>query len=74
MRNEFASTCYRCGKRCDAGAGHFERIGRTHRKKWPSMLLTAKWLTQHAECAIKWRGSDRHYIYAPTAPEIPEAA
>jgi hypothetical protein len=38
------------------------------------MLLTAKWLTQHAECAIKWRGSDRHYIYAPTAPEIPEAA
>ena len=43
MRNRFAGTCYRCDKRCAAGDGHFERIGKT-------------WRVQHATCAIEFRG------------------
>ena len=43
MRNRFAGTCYRCGQRVEPGAGHFERHNRG-------------WRTQHAECAIAYRG------------------
>lgn len=39
MRNRYAGICYRCGKWCAKGAGHFERQG-------------YKWRVQHAECAI----------------------
>ena len=51
MRNRFPGTCYRCGERVEAGEGHFERI--------TSKVRTAgnhKWRTQHADCAIIWRG------------------
>jgi hypothetical protein len=44
MRNKYAGPCYRCGENVEAGAGHFERLGRT-------------WRVQHAECAIKFRGT-----------------
>lgn len=47
MRNTFSGVCYRCGKTVAAGAGHFER-------NWTG--VGAKWRTQHAECAIKFRG------------------
>lgn len=47
MRNQFAGTCYRCGKTVEAGAGHFERM------PWGSAI---KWRTQHADCAIAHRG------------------
>jgi hypothetical protein len=43
MRNKFPGTCYRCGLPVAAGAGHFERSG-------------GGWRTQHADCAIRWRG------------------
>ena len=42
MRNRYPGTCYRCGQRVEAGAGHFERHG-------------GGWRTQHAECAIAYR-------------------
>ena len=45
MRNQYPGTCYRCGRHCAAGEGHFERIGRT-------------WRVQHASCAIKYRKKD----------------
>ena len=44
MRNKHPGKCYRCGEHCAAGAGHFERIGNG-------------WRVQHAECAIKYRGT-----------------
>jgi hypothetical protein len=44
VRNQYPGICYRCGKNVEAGAGHFERLGRT-------------WRVQHAECAIKYRGT-----------------
>lgn len=47
MRNQHPGTCYRCGKHCAAGEGHFERMPQGH---WP------KWRLQHAACAIKFRG------------------
>ena len=43
MRNKFPGTCYRCGERVEANEGHFERFGHG-------------WRTQHADCAIIWRG------------------
>lgn len=58
MRNQFPGTCYRCGGRVKAGEGHFERFSAGHRKKYPKAPYTMKWLTQHSECAIKYRGTD----------------
>lgn len=45
MRNRFPGTCYRCGQLVRKGEGHFER-------------QHDRWQTQHAECAIKYRGTD----------------
>ena len=44
MRNRFAGTCYRCGLTVAAGEGHFERF-------------RGAWRTQHATCAIEFRGT-----------------
>ncbi len=48
-RNMYAGLCYRCGETVNAGAGHFEKAGRHENGK-------TRWLTQHADCAIRWRG------------------
>jgi hypothetical protein len=44
MRNRFPGKCYRCGEVVASGDGHFERFGRG-------------WRTQHASCAIEYRGT-----------------
>ncbi len=49
MRNKHPGTCYRCNTRVEAGDGHFEK----NRGAGP------KWRTQHASCAIRWRGATR---------------
>jgi hypothetical protein len=49
MRNKYAGVCYRCGQVVAKGNGHFERYNR-------------EWRTQHASCAIKYRGTDHHYL------------
>ena len=46
MRNKYAGTCYRCGKVVEPGGGHFERHN-------------GGWRTQHANCAIVYRGTDK---------------
>lgn len=56
MRNRFPGICYRCGKRCEANDGHFER------QKWrpryePRARPRSVWLIQHARCAIEYRGT-----------------
>lgn len=53
MRNQYAGTCYRCGKRVEPGDGHFEKV-RAGEPGWPQ----TKWRTQHADCAIKHRGTN----------------
>ena len=45
MRNKYPGTCYRCGRHCGAGEGHFERY-------------RGGWRVQHAICAIEARASD----------------
>lgn len=57
MRNKFPGTCYRCGERCEAGDGHFERL--------PGI----GWRVQHATCAIKYRGTD-HKFDAPVSAQV----
>lgn len=44
MRNRYPGTCYRCGGRVEVGDGHFERF-------------RGGWRTQHATCAIQFRGT-----------------
>ncbi len=44
MRNRYPGICYRCGERVEPNAGHFERHA-------------GGWRTQHAECAIAYRGT-----------------
>lgn len=46
MRNAYPGMCYRCGDKVEVGAGHFER----------HPTANGKWRTQHADCAIRWRG------------------
>lgn len=49
MRNKYPGYCYRCGGYVEKGKGHFERLrfGRG-----------INWRVQHADCAIKYRGTD----------------
>lgn len=42
MRNKYPSDCYRCGKRVDVGAGHFER-------------QRGSWQVQHVNCCVTHR-------------------
>lgn len=44
MRNRYPGICYRCQKPVGVGEGHFERF-------------RGGWRTQHADCAIKCRGT-----------------
>lgn len=44
MRNKYPGICYRCGEHVAVGDGHFERF-------------LSGWRTQHATCAIKFRGT-----------------
>ena len=44
MRNRYPGICYRCQQPVAVGAGHFE-------------LFRGGWRTQHAECAIQFRGT-----------------
>lgn len=66
MRNRFPGICYRCGRHVEAQQGHFESVTKAHRERWPKLGL-GKWLTQHAECAIKYRGTTTHHLYEPDA-------
>lgn len=76
MRNRFAAPCYRCGETVQPNEGHFEKFSsKVHGRKWPdAIVMDRKWLTQHASCAIKFRGTDRHYKYNKDArrPELGE--
>ena len=75
MRNKFPGICYRCGASVKTGEGHFERVSKLHFKKWGNPWFDSWWLTQHAECAIKYRNTSVHYKYDPvqlTNPELLE--
>jgi len=67
MPNTFQGTCYRCGKIVFPGCGTLERTGKHLHKKWPQMKDMPKWLMQHHDCAVFYRGTDQHYLYAPNA-------
>lgn len=71
MPNRFAGTCYRCGEIVPPGEGVFEKVTRSQLRKWPNVCLP-KWLTQHHKCAAKFRGTSRHYQFAPDVPPLPE--
>jgi hypothetical protein len=50
MKNKYPGICYRCGQYVNVGEGHFERnIGKG-------------WRVQHANCAIKYRRTDKKVI------------
>ena len=66
-RNKYPGTCYRCGKTVPAGEGHFERIP-VRKRQDGRAPESGKWRTQHAECAIKYRGTDHHYQSVEKVP------
>lgn len=45
MRNKYPGYCYRCSGYVEKGKGHFER-------------KNGHWRIQHADCAIKYRGTN----------------
>ncbi|WP_288191253.1 hypothetical protein [uncultured Veillonella sp.] len=53
MRNNFAGTCYFCGKKVYPREGHFEKnvLG----------VGTRRWLLIHAECVFKQRKLKEKY-------------
>lgn len=59
MRNRFGGQCYRCGLYVSPGEGHFERLNQKKRDRL-GIPYQIKWLIQHANCAIKFRGTDTH--------------
>lgn len=67
MRNQYEGVCYRCGGNVKADAGHFERVTKAQLTTWPNLHAGTKWLTQHAECAVKYRGTDVHFKHKPEA-------
>ncbi len=54
MRNSYKGVCYRCRQIVNPGEGHFERIPPEERIQ---LQIKAKWRTQHATCAIRYRGT-----------------
>lgn len=64
MRNSFKGACYRCGDDVAAGAGHFEKANDRRLdaldmpRMWRKPRGQTQWLTQHACCAILFRGTD----------------
>ena len=58
MRNRHPGACYRCGKQVAAYAGHFERVTSQRLAELGAPRQASRWLTQHAECAIQWRGTN----------------
>ena len=64
MRNTYPGICYRCGEIVKTGEGHFERL--------KSFSRGVAWRTQHAECAIKYRGTAHTYEAAKSAAKNTE--
>lgn len=69
MRNRHPGTCYRCGQRVEPGDGHFERL---HWRRIERLGLkpSTRWITQHAECAIRYRGTDFSYANPVKLSEV----
>lgn len=58
MRNQYKGICYRCAKVVEPGAGHFERVSDRQRRMLSDVYLKGRdWVTQHADCAIQYRGT-----------------
>lgn len=70
MRNKFPGTCYRCGEHVAAGEGHFE-YENAPGLRWPQGQFQRNWpLVQHAACAITFRGTNTHYVFAPSGANV----
>ena len=71
MRNQYAGICYRCGETVRPNEGRFERVTKIQREKWGASFV-GRWLIQHANCAIVWRGTNRHFSLCPNVDPLPE--
>lgn len=56
MRNIHPGICYRCNKIVGAKQGHIERVVFDNAIR---SQIKNKWRVQHAECAIKYRGTKK---------------
>lgn len=74
MANKFPSTCYKCGKGVEAGAGVLEQVSYIQRRKWrvelaqnPAYRLP-KYLVQH-HCCVGVGAQNTHYVLNPLKGE-----
>ncbi len=65
--NQYAATCFRCGKRVAVNDGLIENWTERHTLMWPdvSVFVRPRWLTQHQTCAAHYQGTKFHHIYHP---------
>ncbi len=71
MRNKYVDKCYRCGEMVPIGAGFFETVDKNNRRRLGLEGTRRKWVTQHAHCAIKYRGT-QHTYWNPTETDNDE--
>ena len=63
MKNQYAGTCYRCGKEVPAGKGLF-RYEALPGMRWQQARFQRNWgLTEHVACDKKYAGTNVHYLY-----------
>lgn len=72
MPNRFPGTCYKCGNHVPAGAGVFEKVNKSARKKWPGLSFSVRWQVQHHECAHEYARA-AHHIHNPQPPLVTDA-
>lgn len=72
MPNKFQGICYKCGNVVEPGAGVFERVSKTTRKKWPNLPHGTRWQTQHHEC-VRDYASDAHHVQNQQPPLVVDA-
>lgn len=72
MANRYEGTCYKCGNICPPGAGVFEKVTLSARKKWPGIPPQLRWQTQHHEC-VRDYAREAHHIYNPQPPLVVDA-
>lgn len=72
MPNRYAGVCYRCGELVQPGEGVFEKMGKRQQQKWGLGYIPKAWLTQHHECAAKWKGTAQHYKYNDLREKVPD--
>lgn len=66
--NKYPGTCFRCGKRVEAGDGLFQFGDGTRPWPWPQHRMQQNLpLVEHVTCNVIYNGTGIHYQFNPDA-------